>query len=97
MEEGKFRLYELRGDKMPAAIHVKMDPFQKTSVKIKPDDKFYIFSDGYQDQFGGPHKSKIHEEKNLKKLFLQIHQLPMDKQKLFLENTINDWKGHSSR
>ena len=91
MEEGKFRLYELRGDKMPAAIHVKMDPFQKTSFKIKPDDKFYIFSDGYQDQFGGPNKSKF-MRKNLKKLFLQIHQLPMIEQKQFLEKTFDEWK-----
>jgi len=92
MEEGKFRLYELKGDKMPAAIHIKMDPFKKTSVDIKPDDKFYMFSDGYEDQFGGPKQQKF-MRKNVKKLFLQIHQLPMDEQKKILENTIEEWKG----
>jgi serine phosphatase RsbU (regulator of sigma subunit) len=91
MEEGEFRLYELKGDKMPAAIHVRMDPFKRTTIKINPDDKFYIFSDGYQDQFGGPNHSKF-MRKNLKKLFLQIHQLPMSAQKEFLEKTINEWK-----
>jgi len=92
VEEEGFRLYELKGDKMPAAIHIKMDPFKKTTVKIKPDDKFYIFSDGYEDQFGGPGHHKF-MRKSLKKLFLQIHQLPMHEQKQFLEKTIEDWKG----
>jgi serine phosphatase RsbU (regulator of sigma subunit) len=92
MEEGEFRLYELKGDKMPAAIHAKMDPFKRTTVKIKPDDKFYMFSDGYEDQFGGPSLRKF-MRKNLKKLLLQIHHLPMDEQKQSLEKTLEDWKG----
>ncbi|MGD0342648.1 MAG: SpoIIE family protein phosphatase [Bacteroidales bacterium] len=92
VEEEGFRLYEIKGDKMPAAIHVKMDPFKKTTVEIMPDDKFYIFSDGYEDQFGGPRHHKF-MRKNLKKLFLQIHRLPMNEQKQLLEKTIDDWKG----
>lgn len=91
MEEGEFRLYEIRGDKMPAAIHIKMDPFKKTRIDIRPGDKFYIFSDGYEDQFGGPDHRKF-MRKNLKKLLLQIHHLTMDEQKQFLEKTIEDWK-----
>lgn len=91
MEEGKFRLYEIKGDKMPAAIHDKMDPFTRITIKIKADDKFYIFSDGYEDQFGGPKQRKF-MRKNVKKMFLQIHQLPMVEQKQFLEKTIDNWK-----
>jgi serine phosphatase RsbU (regulator of sigma subunit) len=92
MEEGEFRLYEIKGDKMPAAIHIKMDPFKKTGIDIRPGDKFYIFSDGYEDQFGGPGHRKF-MRKNLKKLLLQIHHLTMDEQKQFLEKTIEDWQG----
>jgi hypothetical protein len=93
LEEGQFRLFEIKGDKMPAAINDKMDPFKKTSIKIEPDDKFYMFSDGYEDQFGGPKDTKF-MKKNMKKLFLQIHQLPMEEQKQILERTIEDWKGN---
>ncbi len=92
LEEGRFRLYELKGDKMPAAIHINMDPFKKTTVKINKDDKFYMFSDGYEDQFGGPGQHKF-MRKNLKKLLLQIHQMPMNEQKNLLEKTLDDWKG----
>jgi ligand-binding sensor domain-containing protein/serine phosphatase RsbU (regulator of sigma subunit) len=92
IEEDNYRLYEIKGDKMPAAIHVRMDPFTKTTINIRSDDKFYLFSDGYEDQFGGPDYRKL-MRKNLKKLFLQIHKLPMIDQKQFLEKTIEDWKG----
>jgi ligand-binding sensor domain-containing protein/serine phosphatase RsbU (regulator of sigma subunit) len=92
MEEGTFRLYEIKGDKMPAAIHDKMDPFTKITVKVEPDDKFYMFSDGYEDQFGGPGHHKL-MRKNFKKLLLQIHHLPMAEQKQILEKTIEEWRG----
>ncbi|OFY62034.1 MAG: hypothetical protein A2Y71_04930 [Bacteroidetes bacterium RBG_13_42_15] len=92
VEEGEFRLYEIKGDKMPAAIHDKMEPFTRTTISIKPDDKFYMFSDGYEDQFGGPGQHKL-MRKNLKKLLLSIHHLPMAEQKQLLEKTMDEWKG----
>lgn len=91
MEVGKYRLYELKGDKMPAAIHVSMDPFKKRTIDIITGDKFYMLSDGFEDQFGGPDQRKF-MRKNLKKMLLQIHHLKMSEQKEFLEKTINDWK-----
>jgi serine phosphatase RsbU (regulator of sigma subunit) len=90
--EGEFRLYEIKGDKMPAAIHDKMDPFTRTTIKICPDDKFYMCSDGYEDQFGGPKHHKF-MRKNFKKLLLQIHHLPMDQQRDKLEKTLEEWTG----
>jgi ligand-binding sensor domain-containing protein/serine phosphatase RsbU (regulator of sigma subunit) len=96
MEEGDFRLHEIKGDKMPAAFYLKMEPFKKTTIKIKSDDKFYIFSDGFEDQFGGPDHRKF-MKKNLKKLLLQIHYLPMSEQNIILEKTLNDWMGDLSQ
>ncbi len=92
VEEGAFRLYEIKGDKMPAAIHEKMDPFSKTTITICPGDRYYMCSDGYEDQFGGPKQHK-YMRKNFKKLLLQIHHLPMDRQKELLEKTFEEWKG----
>jgi hypothetical protein len=51
-----------------------------------------MFSDGYEDQFGGPVQRKF-MRKNLKKLLLTIHHLPMAEQKQFLEKTMDEWKG----
>jgi len=83
-------LTEIEADSMPVAIYDNMKPFNKIVINIEPDDVFYMFSDGYADQFGGP-KSKKFKYSNLKKLFLKIHKMPMQEQKKYLNDTIVKW------
>jgi len=52
----------------------------------------YLFSDGFEDQFGGS-KGKKFLVKNLKALFQSIAQLPMEEQHRQLERTLQAWKG----
>jgi len=85
-------VYEIKGDKMPVAIHVRMDPFSNHTVELLPGDTFYIFSDGYADQFGGPHGKKF-KYKALRELLLTIHKKPMSEQKTLLDDTFEKWKG----
>ncbi len=49
-------LRHYRADKMPASIHYKMQPFTLHRIELRKGDAFYIFSDGYADQFGGPRR-----------------------------------------
>ena len=49
-------LIHYRADKMPVAIHYKMVPFTLHKIELQKGDAFYIFSDGYADQFGGPNR-----------------------------------------
>ena len=37
---------------------LKQDSFTNHIIELKKDDTFYIFSDGYVDQFGGPNNKK---------------------------------------
>ncbi len=85
-------LFEIKGDKMPVAIHVRMDPFTSHTLEILPGDVFYIFSDGYADQFGGPQGKKF-KYKALKELLIRISTLPMPEQKEILNETFETWKG----
>ncbi len=85
-------LTEIKGDKMPVAIHVRMDPFTNHTLEIRPGDAFYIFSDGYADQFGGPRGKKF-KYKALKELLVTIHAKPMQEQKSILDDTFEKWKG----
>jgi tetratricopeptide (TPR) repeat protein len=55
--------------------------------------KIYLYSDGYQDQFGGAEGKKF-MRKNLKRLLMDIHEEPMAFQKDILEKTFLDWKGN---
>jgi serine phosphatase RsbU (regulator of sigma subunit) len=53
---------------------------------------FYIFSDGYQDQFGGEKGFKFLTS-NFKELLLKVHDKPVLDQKTIIHETIEDWKG----
>ena len=64
--------------------------FEDTILKIDNQTSYYMYSDGYQDQFGGKQNKKF-MRKNLKNLLQSIHQLPFDEQKQILENTLSTW------
>ncbi|MBL4624309.1 MAG: tetratricopeptide repeat protein [Flavobacteriales bacterium] len=55
------------------------------------DDMCYIFSDGFQDQFGGK-KGKKFMVKNFKSLLSEIFTEPLHKQQEILTKKINEWK-----
>jgi serine phosphatase RsbU (regulator of sigma subunit) len=63
---------------------------QKLSFAKSPL-QIYLYTDGFQDQFGGEEGKKF-MRKNLKNMLLNIHQEPMAFQKNILEKTFMDWK-----
>jgi len=65
--------------------------FTTHSVGINPNAAFYIFSDGFQDQFGGPDGRKF-MVKRLKELLAEISDKPMEEQHLRLEWELDQWQ-----
>lgn len=59
-------------------------------IDISHPTTFYLFSDGFQDQFGGAKKRKF-MIKRFRNLLLDIHQKPMQEQRSILDNTITDY------
>lgn len=51
---------------------------------------FYLYSDGFQDQFGGENSRKF-MRRRFKQLLFEIHKEPMTYQKNILEKTLADW------
>lgn len=69
-------------------------PFNNHTIKYNPGDVFYIFSDGFPDQFGGEEERKFMYGP-FKKMFLDIVDKPMDEQLSTLDETITEWmKGY---
>ena len=84
-------IIQYKGDRMPIGIHIRVgEPFTNYVIDAKKGDCLYTFSDGYQDQFGGP-KNKKFMIKKMKKLLLDIHQKPMADQKQILLKAFRDW------
>jgi predicted ATPase/GAF domain-containing protein len=86
------KLTEIKADKLPigGAQKEKERTFTKHSVSFQIPTTFYIFSDGYQDQFGGEDERKF-MIKYLKEMFLDICEKPMDEQRDIIAQTHHDW------
>jgi len=87
-------LIHYRADKMPVAIHYKMEPFTLHKIDLQKGDAFYIFSDGYADQFGGP-KQKKFMSMQLRETLVAIAAMPMLKQGERLNEIFEEWRGDS--
>lgn len=61
-------------------------------VSLEKPAMYYIFSDGYQDQFGGEDGQK-YLTKNFRKLLLEIHDKPLQEQRRVLEEELEAWRG----
>ncbi len=89
----------LRGDSLPVGGIQKEDEREFTlhTINVDSPTSFYIFSDGFTDQFGGLHGQKF-GTKRFKQLLLEIHTLPMPEQKLVLEKRMDEWmKSHKKQ
>ncbi|TAL58997.1 MAG: hypothetical protein EPN85_10245, partial [Bacteroidetes bacterium] len=85
-------LEEIDPDLMPVAISDRTGDFTNNVIQLKKGDSFYLFTDGYADQFGGP-KGKKFKYSQFKQLLLSIQDKTMDEQHDILHKTMADWKG----
>ena len=85
------KLNNYRGDHQPVGLLLgDKKPFTKHEVKLKKNDMLYIYSDGYQDQFGGE-KGKKYMGAKFKKQLLRINKESTDKQLILLEEEFKSW------
>ena len=91
IRNGEF--YEYKGDKMTIGIApLRETPFQYKLIETMPGDTFYLFSDGFPDQFGEITDKKF-KYKQFKMILESVQGLPMSEQRDQLEKTFNEWKG----
>ena len=67
-------------------------PFTNHEMNLQSGDTIYLFTDGFADQFGGPHGKKL-LSKQLKEVLLSIQNLSMREQEKILTNLFSEWKG----
>lgn len=87
------RVIELKGDRMPIGYHEgEVRPFGETQVELRPGDRFYLFSDGIVDQFGGPDGKKLRSS-GLKQWLAETSELTIDDQYQAISDRFRLWKG----
>lgn len=85
-----YQVIQIQGDKMPIGIYSEQKPFESVCVQLQANDTIYVFSDGYQDQFGGE-KNKKFMVKRLKQLLVNINKTPIKEHKQILDKELVAW------
>lgn len=85
---------QYKADKYPVGLRSdeEIKNYTNNVIQLQKGDTFYIFSDGYADQFGGP-KGKKFMAGNFRELLLKISKEPIEKQKDILDKTLESWRG----
>ncbi|MBL7921937.1 MAG: tetratricopeptide repeat protein [Bacteroidia bacterium] len=83
---------EIKGDKQPVGKSDNVKAFTSHNLEYNTGDVFYLFTDGYADQFGG-NKGKKFKYKQLEELLLTLCNQPLAQQQAHLSNAFNNWKG----
>ena len=93
-KDKKPELLQLRGDIFPIGMSDFEDySYKNKQIALDKGDIFYMFSDGYADQFGGDRGRKFLSV-NFKKLIESIAHYPLEEQRLKLHENIISWRGN---
>lgn len=89
IEDGEIK--EIKANKQPIGKVDNPISFITHKINMRKGIIFYLFTDGYADQFGGPNGKKF-KYKQFSDLLLKNSLLPLTEQKNILENDFNTWK-----
>lgn len=93
LESDSHEILEFKADKQPIGKYAESKPFTTHKIQIEKGDSIYIFTDGYQDQFGGE-KGKKFKAAKLRELLLSIQHEPMEEQRETINQAFETWKGN---
>ncbi|MGC1392117.1 MAG: SpoIIE family protein phosphatase [Bacteroidales bacterium] len=89
-------LVEIAADKIIIGMNPVGLPYTDNEIDLLDDDIFYIFSDGYVDQFGGSENKKF-MYRRFRYLLMTIHNFRVNDQKAILEENIKTWMGSNEQ
>lgn len=87
------QLLIIKPDKQPIGKTENPSPFTTHEIEYNNDTTFYLFTDGFADQFGGD-KGKKFKYKQLEELLLNHNNLALSEQSNLLNQKFESWKGH---
>lgn len=87
---------EIKPNKQPIGSYAEAKAFTTISLDLNKGDCIYVFTDGYEDQFGGPDREKggkKYKSSRMKSLFVSIRDLEMEEQMQAINLEFENWKG----
>ncbi|MCD6019697.1 MAG: protein serine/threonine phosphatase [Bacteroidetes bacterium] len=97
IEKNKNEIHETKATKKAiGGLTEDEQEFTEHVFTLNPGDTFYIFSDGYADQFGGQDQKKM-TTKRFKDFLLSIQSQSMEEQEISLNDYFDKWKDGSEQ
>jgi serine phosphatase RsbU (regulator of sigma subunit) len=95
IHDGKLNI--IRADRTSVCVlYNNSGTFTSTDIEYSDGDVYFLFTDGYSDQFGGEYDKKFLSSR-FYTLLLEINKLPMTEQKEILENRLKEWMGDTEQ
>lgn len=85
-------IQEIKANKQPIGNYTVENDFETHSIELASGDQFFLFSDGYADQFGGDKGKKL-KSKPFKELLLSMKDKSPEEQKTLLTKQFEHWRG----
>ena len=85
------RAIEFKGDRQHVGYSRKNEDFTTQVIDIYEGDMIFMYSDGYQDQFGGP-RGKKYMKRRLRELFEDLSDKPLEEQYNLIKLEFHQWK-----
>lgn len=86
----------IKGDNIPIGGYSSERRFTKHIIPFDENTVFYLFTDGYRDQFGQENNRKF-MMRGFKELIYRIHQKSLDEQLTIIRETHEEWRGELSQ
>jgi serine phosphatase RsbU (regulator of sigma subunit) len=86
------QLKEIKADKQPIGKTEYPKPFTSHKIEYVENTTFYLFTDGFADQFGGPNGKKF-KYKQFSDLLLKHKDLSQLEQSNIINTVFTKWKG----
>lgn len=87
----KRELLEIKSVKRAiGGLKIEERAFEKHTIPLEKECTYFMFSDGFQDQFGGPKGKKL-MVKRFREILQSMAHLPIDAQHKALENELDSW------
>lgn len=88
----EIELLEIKPDKQPIGRSEDHHDFTDHKLILEKGDMLYLFSDGYQDQFGG-HSGKKLKKSGFRNLIMSLAEEPVENQLQVIGDFFESWKG----
>ena len=94
VHRNKDQFEEIKGSPFPiGSSQIRKEKiFTKHEIHFEYGDMIYLFTDGYQDQFGGKNNTK-YLSKRFRQFLSEIHAKNFEEQRTALDQEIETWRG----